>query len=35
MQDFLVKFLPETMQVNGVIPVSDSFHEVNNLKEII
>ncbi len=35
MQDFLVKFLPETMQVNGVITASDSFHEVNNLKEII
>ena len=34
MQDFLVKFLPETMQVNGVITASDSFHEINNLKEI-
>ena len=35
MQDFLVKFLPETMGVNGVITASDSFNEVNNLKEII
>ena len=35
MQDFLVKLLPETMQVNGVITASDSFHEVNSLKEII
>ena len=35
MQDFLVKFLPETMQVNGVINARDSFHEGNNLEEII
>ena len=35
MQDFLVKFLPETMEVNGVITASESFHELNNLKEII
>ena len=35
MQDFLVKFLPKTMQVNGVNTTSDSFHEVKNLKEII
>ena len=32
---FFSKVLPETLQVNGLITANDSFHEVNNLKEII
>jgi hypothetical protein len=35
MQDFLVEVLPKTLQVNGLITASDSFPEVNNLKEVI
>ena len=31
MQDFLVEVLPENIQANGLITVSDSFAEVNNL----
>ena len=35
MKDFLVEVLPATLQKNGLTSSSDSFPEVQNLKEII